>query len=358
MEQCADVFNTHVDWSLQNKTYNKSKAHRELYAQLRQDYPNIPSALLQTVRDTAMEAVKATKFKRTPRKSPTSSLRYDKRTMTLRGKQLTLSCIGKRAKTILYIPEYFQSIFDSWDFRGATLVYKQGQMWVHLVFEAPNPKPQTNGDVVGIDRGLYHIAVTSDEQMFSNASVRASQRRYLYNRRQLQAKGTRSAKRRLKSMSGREKRFSRDVNHQITKKLAQQHNVAVFVLEDLSGIRNQRRGKKVNKGISSWPFYQFEHCLSYKAEALGKYVDYVDARYTSQRCSMCGHIYKGNRQKSRFKCVRCSFRCHADVNAAINIRDLYLLPTAARSVGQAAVNQPYVTSHVSVTSHRACPGGN
>ena len=277
-----------------------------------------------------MEAVKATKFERTPRKSPTSSLRYDKRTMTLRGEQLTLSCIGKRAKTVLRIPEYFKPMFDTWDFKGATLVYKQRKMWVHLVFEAPTPEVQTMGDVVGIDRGLYHLAVTSDEQMFSNSSIRASQRRYLYNRRQLQAKGTRSAKRRLKSMSGREKRFSRDVNHQITKKLAQQPNVAVFVLEDLSGIRNQRRGKKVNKWISSWPFYQFEQCLSYKAEALCKCVDYVDARYTSQRCSMCGHIYRGNRQKSRFKCVRCGFRSHADINAAINIRDRYLLPTAAR----------------------------
>ncbi|MBD2184457.1 zinc ribbon domain-containing protein, partial [Aerosakkonema funiforme] len=36
----------------------------------------------------ALEAVKATKFKRTPRKKPTSGLRYDKRTMTLRGKHI------------------------------------------------------------------------------------------------------------------------------------------------------------------------------------------------------------------------------------------------------------------------------
>jgi transposase len=232
MKQCADIFNAHVDWALANHTYNKSKAHDALYAQLRQLYPEIPSALIQSVRDTAMEAVKATKFERHPRKRPTSSLRYDKRTMTLRGDQLTLSCIGPRAKTILAVPDYFRQIFETWDFKGATLTYKRHtrQMWIQMVFECPTPEKQSKGETQGIDRGLYHLAVTSDEQTFSNAEVRSVQRKYLYNRRTLQAKGTRSAKRRLKAMSGREQRFSRDVNHRVTKQLAHQPDVTTFVL--------------------------------------------------------------------------------------------------------------------------------
>jgi IS605 OrfB family transposase len=360
MKQCAGIFNAHVDWALANHTYNKSKAHEALYAQLRQLYPDIPSALIQSVRDTALEAVKATKFERCPRQKPTSSLRYDKRTMTLRGYQLTLSCIGARAKTILSVPDYFREIFETWDFKGATLVYRRHkrQLWVQLVFECPTPEKQLKGETQGIDRGLYHLAVTSDGQTHSNAKVRSVQRRYLYNRRTLQAKGTRSAKRRLRAMSGREQRFSRDVNHVVTKRLAQQPDVTTFALEDLSGIRNQRRGKKMNKWLGSWPFYQFETLLTYKAEALGKQVVFVDARYTSQKCSQCGHSYKGNRQHSRFHCVRCGFRCHADVNAATNIRDTYLLSTAERSVEQAAVNQPNATNLGSVASRRDKPGGH
>ena len=360
MKQCADIFNAHVDWSLENHTYNKRKAHHALYARLRQMYPEIPSALIQTVRDTALEAVKATKFERRPRKKPGSSLRYDKRTMTLRGDQLTLSCIGQRARTMLDVPDYFREIFETWNFKGATLTYKRHkrQMWVQLVFECPTPDKQHEGETQGIDRGLYHLAVTSDGQSFSNSEVRAVQRKYLYNRRTLQAKGTRSAKRRLKAMSGREQRFSRDVNHRVTKQLANQSDVTSFVLEDLSGIRNKRRGKKMNKWLGSWPFYQFETLLAYKAEALGKEVAFVDARYTSQKCSQCGHIYKGNRQHSRFRCVRCGFQSHADVNAALNIRDTYMLSAAERSVEQAAVNQPNATNYSSVASHRACPGGH
>jgi putative transposase len=345
MKQCAEIFNAHVDWSLEKHTYNKSKAHHALYAQLRQLYPEIPPALIQAVRDTAMGAVKATRFERRPRKKPTASLRYDRRTMTLRGDQLTLSCIGQRARTILNVPEYFREIFETWDFKGATLTYQRHkrQMWVQLVFESPTPAKQLAGEIQGIDRGLYHLAVTSDGQSFSNAEVRSVQRKFLYNRRTLQAKGTRSAKRRLKAMSGREQRFSRDVNHRVTKQLANQPDVTTFVLEDLSGIRNKRRGQKMNKWLGSWPFYRFETFLAYKAEALGKEIALVDARYTSQKCSRCGHIYQGNRHHSRFRCARCGFRAHADVNAAINIRDTYILSTAQRSVEQAAVNQPNAT---------------
>jgi putative transposase len=350
MKQCAEIFNTHVDWALEQHTYNKSKAHHALYAQLRLSHPDLPSAFVQAVRDTAMEAVKATKFDRTPRKKPTSGLRYDKRTMTLRGDQLTLSCIGGRAKTILNIPDYFRAIYDTWMFKGAMLTYKhqKRQLWVQLVFEHPTPQMCLDKQTQGIDRGLYHVAVTSDGQFHSNAKVRSVQRRYLYSRRTLQAKGTRSAKRRLKALSGREKRFSKDVNHVVSKHLANQEHVTTFVLEDLSGIRNKRRGKKMNKWLGSWPFYQFEMFLGYKAETLGKRVSFVDARYTSQKCSQCGHIYKGNRHKSHFHCVRCGFQAHADVNAAINVRDTYILSiTPKATVEQAGrVIPPHVASRL------------
>jgi len=163
----------------------------------------------------------------------------------------------------------------------------------------------------GIDRGLYHLCSTHDGKFFSSNKIRANQRRYLYNRKQLQQKGTRSAKRRLKAMSGREKRFMRDVNHCVSKELANQPEYRIFALEDLSGIRNQRRGNKLNKWLSSWSFTQLEFFLSYKSVALGKETVFVDARYTSQRCSRCGNTNRPNRKKSRFYCRSCHFEAHS-----------------------------------------------
>jgi putative transposase len=361
MNQCASIFNAHIDWAIENKTFNKNKAHKDLYALLRLQYPSVPSALLQTVRDNALEAIKATKFKRIPRKKTTSGLRYDKRTMTLRGHQLTLSCIGKRVKLILEIPDYFKQVFETWEFCGATLTYSKHskQFWVRLVFESDNPQ-QISGTIQGIDRGLYHQAVTSDGQFFSSSQIRNTQRRYLFNRRQLQQKGTRSAKRRLRSMSGREKRFMSDTNHCVSKKLANQPGVAVFVLEDLSSIRTQRRGtpgassrrsrpthwlKKMNKWLGSWAFYQQEQFLAYKAEALGKKVVHQDPRYTSQKCNVCKHIKRTNRRKSKFQCKNCGHQTHADLNASRNVRDDYILSSTQGTEEQGSVNTPYVSGN-------------
>ncbi|QSJ16593.1 transposase [Nostoc sp. UHCC 0702] len=358
MNQCAEIFNAHIDWAIANSTYNKNKAHKELYHLLRVQYPSVPSALLQTVRDNALEAIKATKFQSIPKKKPTSGLRYDKRTMTLRGKQLTLSCLGKRVTLILDVPDYFKEIFETWEFCGATVTYtkNQAQFWVRLVFETEDPQ-QIEGRIQGIDRGLYHQAVTSDGQFFSSSKIRAVQRRYLHNRRKLQQKGTRSSKRRLKAMSGREKRFMKDTNHCVSKKLANQPLIAVFVLEDLSSIRTQRRGtpvalcrgtrpphwlKKMNKWLGSWAFYQQEQFLAYKAEALGKRVVHQDPRYTSQKCNICKHIRRTNRSYSRFHCKNCGHRTHADLNAAKNVRDDYILSSTQGTEEQASVNMPYV----------------
>ncbi len=60
LEFCSEIFNDHVEWALENKTYNKSKAHVALYQQMKKTYPKVPTAFIQAVRDTAMEAVKAT----------------------------------------------------------------------------------------------------------------------------------------------------------------------------------------------------------------------------------------------------------------------------------------------------------
>jgi transposase len=57
----------------------------------------------------------------------------------------------------------------------------------------------------------------------------------------LQSVGTRSAKRSLERLSGKQERFQRDTNHTISKRIvsmAKARNSAI-VLEDLSGIRER-----------------------------------------------------------------------------------------------------------------------
>ena len=67
----------------------------------------------------------------------------------------------------------------------------------------------------------------------------------------------------------------------------------------------------------------------------------VDPRYTSQTCSSCGQVEKKNRKGSMYECCYCGYVGHADINAALNIRDKYVstLP-AVSSVVQGVSQSP------------------
>ena len=341
LKTCSELFNRHVEWCFENKSYNKMKAHGELYYKLRGEYPAIPSSVLQAIRDTACEAVKATKFKFKPTKKPHSAVRYNARTVSLRGNLLSFSWSGQRIKQLIKLPTFFTNRYQDWKFQAATIGYSKSKDSVvaNLTFTAPTPLSIQSDRIVGIDRGLYNIVSLSDGQTWTSKQVRSKKRQFMYVKRQLQAKGTRSAKRLLKKRSGQEKRFSSDINHRISKWLVSLP-YDIFVLEDLTGIRKQNRGKKVNGWLSNWTFYQLEQFLGYKAEGLGKQVVKVDARYTSQKCSNCGHTDKTNRKGSRYNCSKCGHAEHADINAAKNIRNNYTLSLAERKSEQAPVNVP------------------
>jgi putative transposase len=158
----------------------------------------------------------------------------------------------------------------------------------------------------------------SNGQYLRSNHIRKIKRKYAYLRKRLQSCGTRSAKQKLKKLAGRERRFMHNFNHQISKHIVSLP-YAAFALEDLKDIRKNKKGKKFNRMMSNWAYYQFRKMLEYKAEEQGKLVILVDPKYTSQRCCNCSYIAKTNRNKGKFRCGRCQFYLPADLNASINI---------------------------------------
>jgi len=64
---------------------------------------------------------------------------------------------------------------------------------------------------------------------------------YEKQRERLQEKGTRSAERMLKHLSGRERRLMRDINHVVSKQIvefAKENGVNVVGMEDLNKVRD------------------------------------------------------------------------------------------------------------------------
>ena len=78
----------------------------------------------------------------------------------------------------------------------------------------------------------------------------------------------------------------------------------------------------LNKAILNNGLGQLIQFTRYKALKNQKLVLGVPAQYTSQKCSQCGHIEKGNRiSQSDFTCLKCGFTDNADLNASKNIRN-------------------------------------
>lgn len=204
---------------------------------------------------------------------------------------------------------------------------------VSLEIELPGINPETLKQVQGIDVGQRYLAVSAgmdnSTQFFSGKVIRHKANRYPRARKTLQRKGTRSAKRRLVALSGRERRFIANVNHTISKGIAQPNRL--IGLEDLKHIRERTRSKsgkraskkqrKANRNQAKWSFAELHSFIDYKAVLNDSLAIKVPAQYTSQMCLKCGHVSKENRPNKGldFECQCCGYKLHADLVGARNI---------------------------------------
>ena len=89
------------------------------------------------------------------------------------------------------------------------------------------------------------------------------------------------------------------------------------------------RCKFINKKIMNSNIGSFLKGIIYKAQENNNKVFIVNKAYTSICCSNCLVIDANSRKNQKFKCTKCGYTNHADVNAAINIKRIsYLTPKA------------------------------
>ncbi|HLG76142.1 MAG TPA: transposase [Ktedonobacteraceae bacterium] len=212
---------------------------------------------------------------------------------------------------------------------------KHCYLLVSLEVEVADPTPEAHTQVVGVDVGMRYLAVTSTttgaSTFYSGKRVRAKANHYARLRKRLQKKGTRSAKRRLVALSGRERRLKADANHVVSKRIVEQHQHSLIGLENLTGIRERtqrRKGKraskkqrKANAAYSRWSFAELHSLIAYKAVMHESMAIKVDANYTSQACPICGHTARENRPNKGllFVCQNCHYILHADLVGARNL---------------------------------------
>lgn len=360
LEAYTNAFNYVCQTAWDNQEFNGVHLHHLTYHQTRRD-TGLKSQLAISARVKATEALAAVQVRKKKGKkvscpqSKCSAIRYDDRSLTVDfvNNTINILTLEGRVRLPIFVPKYFEH-YLTWKRCSADLFQVKGKTFLHIVFEKEIGEVQPSGKMVGIDRGIRKLATASDNRFFGGGRIKQLSERYERLRGQLQSKKFRSAKRHLAKISRSERLMRKDINHCVTKQIVKDvEEGTTIVLEKLTGIRGgarklnleeRKRGKKTwrkpqRKEVNKWNFFQFEEFLTYKAMAKGCQVVYVDARYTSQRCSKCGHIHKGNRQKqSKFRCRNCSFQLNADLNGARNIVLKYL--DATSHPDRANVNLP------------------
>jgi putative transposase len=334
IEQYTWSFNAVSKYGWENDLANGVELHKATYYDHRAQ-TGLPSQLVCAARVKATEALKSAKTLNKKGKTvncPTSKrcpIRYDARSYTVwfDRSELSILSLKGRVKLPFEIAEYYRQYLNGKTTSADLLQDRKGRWWLHVVMETQTPEFAATDEFVGVDLGIVAPAVDSRGNHYGSDDWKGVEDRTFELRRRLQSKGTKSAKRHLRKVSGRQRRFRKDCDHVLSKRLALSvSSGATLVFEDLTNIRGRAKMRKAQqRRLHGWSFAKFQAFVTYKGEARGVNVGFVDPRYTSQKCSQCGHIERGNRlSQAKFRCKKCEFECHADYNAAMNIRADYL----------------------------------
>ncbi|MDJ0742361.1 MAG: transposase [Xenococcaceae cyanobacterium MO_167.B27] len=334
--------------ALQKKVYNQLRSVFGLPAQMSCNVPRQVGATYKSLWTKVKQNAEAISNGRTKRRykgldqapkfvSRTCTLNYKRDYSFVKGKVSLITLSGRIKVKYSGYYKHLELIKSGAKIGAAKIWYDQAKKTYYLLvtlnLDVPELKPEDIKEIKGVDVGQRYLAVVTSTQnqtqFFSGKQVRHKAEKYHKARKTLQQKGTRSAKRRLIALSGKERRFTAAVNHQISKKIVSRHSL--IGLENLKHIRERtnrrsskkasKKQKKANRNRSLWAFAELHGYCDYKAILSNSLAIKVPAQLTSQCCPKCGHISKQNRPNKglTFRCVACNHTLHSDLVGARNI---------------------------------------
>ncbi|NJN89806.1 MAG: IS200/IS605 family element transposase accessory protein TnpB [Leptolyngbyaceae cyanobacterium SL_5_14] len=335
LQAFADACNQILDVAKQENCCNVTRLHHLTYYNVRSATGLKANHACQAIR-RVVGNLKATKQ---VHKFRPTSLSLDARVFAYResDQHVGITLMNMRVWLPLSIGNYQLALLRGQKPTAATLVKRHnGDYYIQIAVDLPTEPTGKTPKVIGVDLGRRDIATTSTGKAWNGGQPQATRDRYSRVRANVQRKRTRSARKLLRRLSGREQRFQKWVNHNISKRLVEEakQTGAAIAFEDLTNIRhslNQKpRNKTERRRTNNWAFYSLRLFTGYKAAIAGVPIVLVPPAYTSQTCHNCLHI--GERSNKLFKCPHCGFSGDADHNAALVISLL----------GAALVNQPEV----------------
>jgi IS605 OrfB family transposase len=307
-------------------TANVFELRRLCYAEIRKRF-GVSSQMAQLAIKTARDAYSRDRSIR-PRFRKHAAVAYDQRIMSFKSlDRVSLLTLEGRVVVPFVLGRYQQDGMTLPKGQSDLVLRKDGKWFLIVTVDVPDAATIPATDFIGVDLGIANIATDSDGERHSGKPVERVRRKHNLQRKRLQRKRTKGAKKKLKRVAGKEARFRKHENHRISKEIVEtaRRTGRGIALEDLKGIRERvtARGGDARNRLSGWSFGQLAAFVGYKAQLAGVAVVFVDPRNTSRTCGECGHCERANRKtQGEFSCKACGYEAHADVNAARNIRAL------------------------------------
>jgi len=322
-----EEFNRACDWisrkAFEAKTFNQVKLHHLVYFDARKEFPEFQAQFIIRAIAKVSDSYK-TDRKRQHFFKKYSAVEYDRQLVFFKDlSHAKLATIKGRLLLPMIFGHY--APLDRNKMCGqADLTTPKGKFFLNIVVDLPDGTPIDSKGFLGVDMGIVNLSTDSDGESFSGEMVDHVREKIHTLKKALQKKGTKSAKRHLKKLSGRESRFKKNTNHVISKRIVSKAKGThrAIALEDLKGIRKGITVRKSQRErFGKWAFDQLRRFITYKALLEGVPVVPVDPRDTSRRCPKCDCVDKRNRKSQEvFSCIECGYTAPADYVGAVNIR--------------------------------------
>lgn len=317
------VCNSLSAWAWANRTFGQHPLHKGQYAEQRATSGLTAQVVVRAIGKVA-DAYKLDK--RTRRMfQPLGAVAYDDRILRwyVDKRQVSIWTVAGRLKLPFVCGEYQRGLL-AFQQGESDLAFVGGNFYLMATVSIPDPPLIETGGVLGIDLGIVEIATDSEGRSYSGEAIKSARRRIRAHRSHLQKAGTKRAKRTIKKMSRKAGRYSRWLNHNISKQLVQSalSSRKAIALENLKGIRERASAfsREIRWQMGNWAFDELRNFVVYKARRVGIPVIFVDPQNSSRTCSVCGHCDKANRKsQAHFLCLLCGFQANADKNAALNL---------------------------------------
>jgi putative transposase len=203
---------------------------------------------------------------------------------------------------------------------------RAGQWFVVFCCEVEMPELTHSGPTVGFDQGLKSFVVGSDglvvepPKFLRKSEKRLAKEQMKLSRKEKGSNNRRKQRRKVARVHLKVANQRLDFLHQLSRELAEKYSV--IVVEDLR-VANLMKNHSLAKSFSDAGLSTFISMLEHKVSETGAQLVKVEAAFTTQTCSRCGHVREGNEKltlKDRvYCCPTCGLVIDRDLNASINI---------------------------------------